>query len=47
MEKDLFVTPSQEWAFPSHSKKIAFHISKASRVSIIHQCQSEKGFTRE
>jgi glycosyltransferase involved in cell wall biosynthesis len=46
MEKDLFVTPSQEWLFRAHSKKIAFHFPQRVGVIIIHSAE-RKGFYTE
>jgi len=46
MEKDLYVTPSQEWLFRAHSKGIAFHFSRQVGVIIIHSAV-RKGFYTE
>ena len=46
MEKELFVTPSQEWLFRAHSKKIPFHFPKRIGIIIIHSAE-RRGFYTE
>ncbi|SFB37558.1 glycosyltransferase family 2 protein [Algoriphagus aquimarinus] len=46
MEKELFVTPSQEWLFRAHTKDIAFHFPQRAGVIIIHSAE-RKGFYTE
>lgn len=46
MEKELFVTTSQEWLFRAHSKKIPFHLPKRIGIIIIHSAE-RRGFYTE
>jgi glycosyltransferase involved in cell wall biosynthesis len=46
MEKDVFVTPSQEWLFRAYTKKIRFHYPKKIGLIIIHSAE-RKGFYTE
>ncbi len=46
MEKELYITPSQEWLFRAYSKKICFHFPKRIGVLIIHSAE-RKGFYTE
>jgi len=45
-EKELYVTPSQEWLFRAHTKKVPFHFPNRIGVIIIHSAE-RKGFYTE
>ncbi|MFT4856741.1 MAG: glycosyltransferase involved in cell wall biosynthesis [Algoriphagus sp.] len=46
MEKDAFVTPSQEWLFRAYTQNIRFHFPKKIGLLIIHSAE-RKGFYTE
>lgn len=46
MEKDVFVTPSQEWLFRAYTQNIGFHFPKRIGLIIIHSAE-RKGFYTE